>query len=101
MSSDQRKAVLVLIDLLYGNLPATNTVALFARSAELTLVNVRVAIGALRSYIAEHRLGVALRAVDAFVHASQGKVRLIVIELHVSTNGLPPAHRMAILTGNV
>jgi len=43
--ADQRKAILVLLDLLDGNLPALHGMALLAVCPKLTAVNVSVAVG--------------------------------------------------------
>ena len=59
MRSHQREAVLVVLDLLYRDLPSLHRVALLAVRAELALVNVGVAVGALGRNIAEYELGVA------------------------------------------
>ena len=64
----QREPVHVLVDLLNRNVPASHRMALFAVRAHLGFVNVRMALAALRSDIREDRLGVALRARNAFVH---------------------------------
>src|SRR6185437_13657552 len=59
MRSHQREAVLVVLDLLYRDLPSLHRVALLAVGAELAFVNVGVAVSALVRNIAEHQLGVA------------------------------------------
>jgi hypothetical protein len=59
-----------------------------------------VAVRALRSYIAEDRLGVALRATHAFVHAAQRIFRCVVIEFRNSSDGLPSTQGVAVLTWN-
>jgi hypothetical protein len=70
MRPDQRETIQVLIDLLNRNIPALDGVTLFAVGAHLCLVNVRVALAALRSDIREDGLGVALRAGNALVHSA-------------------------------
>jgi len=70
MRPDQREAIHVLIDLLNRNIPALDGVTLLAVGAHLCLVNVRVALAALRSDIREDGLGVALRAGNALVHSA-------------------------------
>jgi len=90
----------VLIDLLDRNVPALDRVTLFAVRAHLPLVNVSVAIGTLRSHVAEHRLRVALRAAHAFVHAAQRILRGVVIEFRNSPDGLPSSQGVTVLTRN-
>lgn len=101
MRPEQRKAVLVLLNLLHRDLPSLDGVALLATGAELPLVNIGVAIRALRAYICEHRLGVALRAGDALMHPAQGKTGLVVVEFRDTSNRFPPALGVAILAGNI
>jgi hypothetical protein len=70
MRPDQREAVDVLVDLLDGNVPSLDGMALLTVRAHLPLVNIRMAVSALRSHIRENQLGMALRAADAFVHTA-------------------------------
>ena len=98
--ADQREAVQVLIDLLDRNIPALDRVALFAVGAHLPLVDVSMAIRTLRSHVAEHRLGVALRAAHAFVHAAQRIPRCVVIEFRNSPDGLPSTQSVTVLARN-
>jgi hypothetical protein len=68
--SDKGEAIQVLVDLLNRNVPSPNAVALFAVGAHLALVNVGVAISALRTDVGKYHLGVALGAGHALVHSS-------------------------------
>jgi len=74
--------------------------ALLAVGSHLRLVNVCVALRTLRSHVREHRLGVALRAGDAFMHPAQRILGGVVIELRNGANRFPAAQRVAVLTGN-
>jgi len=58
-------------DLLDGNAPAANGVALLAIRAQLALVDIRVAVLALAADIIEYHLHVASRAGHANVHSAQ------------------------------
>ena len=98
--ADQWEAVEMLVDLLDRNIPALHRVALLAVCSHLPLVDVGVAIGALRTHIREDGLGMALRAAHAFVHAAQRIFRGVVIELRNSPDGLPPAQGVTVLAGN-
>ena len=98
--SDQREPVHVLIDLLDGNVPATHRMTLLAIGAHLPLVNIGMALGALRPHIREDRLRVALRAGDTRVHATQWILCRVVIELRNRADRLPSAQRVTVLTGN-
>ena len=68
--ADQREAVEVLIDLLNRNIPAPGRVALLAIGAHLALVDVGVAVGALRTHIRKNGLDVALCTRHTLVHAA-------------------------------
>ncbi len=101
MRAHQRKAVLVVLDLLHRNLPPFYRVALFAGGAELALVNVSMAVGALRRHIAENQFRVTRHARHFLVHAAQRIPGLVVIELRNAANGLPSAERVAVLARDV
>ena len=101
MRSHQGKTILVVLDLLHRNLPAFHGVALFASGAELALVNVGVAVGALGRHIAEYQLGMAGHAGHFFVHAAQGIPGLVVIKLRHAADGLPSTERVAVLARDI
>ena len=87
VSAEKRKAVLVGADLLGGDFPSGNGVAVLAGGAELPAVDIGVAIRALLSNVGEDRLRVAQAAGHAFVHAAQriaARPRLIVADEPVS-----------------
>jgi hypothetical protein len=67
VSPQQRKAILVLIDLLHPNRPSFDRVALFTVRAELPLVNVGMAVRASLAHVGENRLHVTLRAGNALM----------------------------------
>lgn len=70
MRTRQGEAVVVLLNLCNGNLPATYRMALFAVGAELPAMNVGMAVMATLAHIGEHRLDVALRAGYGLMHAA-------------------------------
>ena len=98
--SHQGEAVLVLVDLLYRNLPSLHRMALIAGSAELPLVDIRMAIRSFLTHIGKNWTGMALRTSYAFVHAPQREPRLAMVKFRNGADRFPPAHRVAILTGN-
>ena len=100
VGTNQREAIQVLIDLLNRNVPSLHGVALFAVGPHLALVNIGVAVGALRSDIREDRLDVTLRTSHAFVHAAQRILGGVVIEFGDGADRLPAAKRVAVLAGN-
>ena len=68
MRPEKGKPVLVLVDLLHRNLPTLHAVTLLTTGAELALVDVGVAVGALLTHVCEYRLDVALRAGHSLMH---------------------------------
>ena len=94
----QRKAILVILDLLYGNVPALHRVALGAVRAHLALMHVRVAVLTLLAHVGKDGLNMALRALHFFVHASQRVAGFVVIEFRRGANGLPTRRRVTVLT---
>lgn len=70
VSPDQRKAVLMLVDIVNGDLPAIHPVTQVALSTVLAAMKVGVAVLTLLSDIAEHGIDVALLAGHFGVHAA-------------------------------
>ncbi len=101
VGSHQGKAVLVLVDLLGGNLPALYAVALLATGAELPLVDIGMAIGALVTYIREYGFDVALGTGDSLMQPTQRVPGLIVVKFRRVSDRLPSLEGMAILTGDI
>jgi hypothetical protein len=101
VGSHQGKAVLVLVDLLGGNLPALYAVALLATGAELTLVDIGMAIGALVTYIRKYRFDVALGTGDSLMQPTQRIPGLIVVKFGRVSDRLPSAQGVAILTRDI
>ena len=100
VGANQWEAVQVLINLLNGDMPALDGMALFAICAHLPLMNISVAVRALRAHIRKHHLGVTLRARDSFVQSAQGILSGVVIEFRYGTDRFPAAYCVAILAGN-
>ncbi len=91
MRADQREAIQMLIDLLNGDVPALDRMALFAVGSHLPLMNIGVTVGALRAHIRENQLGMALSASHTFMQSAQGVLGGVVIELGYSADWLPAA----------
>ena len=68
--AQQREAILVILHLLDGNIPALNGVALRAVRAHFSLVDVGMAILAILADIGKDGLDVALHALHLLVHAA-------------------------------
>lgn len=98
--SDEREAVLVLLNLLNGNLPSGHGVTLFTIWAEFAAMNIGVAVGAILANVGEHRLNVALRASNFVVHAAQRIAGLVVIEFRDGPNRFPTRVGVTIFAGD-
>jgi hypothetical protein len=59
-----------------------------------------VAILAVFPHVGEHRLDVALHALDFFVHPAQWVFSFIVVEFRNRADGLPGGCRVAVLARN-
>jgi hypothetical protein len=100
VSAKQRKAVLVVFDLLNCNIPTLHGVALRAVRTHLTAVNIGMAIGAIFADVGENRLDVALNALHFFVHAAKGIASFAVIEFRCGFDGTPSSRGMAVFARN-
>src|SRR5581483_12826 len=101
MGANQRKTVLVILNVFYSDVPALHRVALFATRAHLAAVNVSMAVRASCADIGEDGFGVALGARNALVHAAQRITCLVVIEFRNCADRLPAYRCMTVLTGDV
>ena len=101
MRAHQRKAILVILNLLNRNLPSLDGVALLTAGAELAFVNVGVAIRAFRPDVAENQFRMTGGAGHLLVHAAQRIPGLVMIELRDTADGLPTAESVTILARNV
>jgi hypothetical protein len=82
------------------HLPAENRVTLGAVFAELSAVNVSVAIGAVLANVGKNRLGMASRTGYFFVHAAKRVPRGVVVEFGNGADGGPARVRVTIFAGN-
>ena len=97
VGTGQREAIVVLLHIFNSDSPSANRVALLAIRAQLTLVNVGMAILAALTDIGENHLHVTLGASHGRVHAAERIARLIVIELGNGADRLPAIRSVAIL----
>ncbi len=74
--------------------------ALFAVASHLAPVDIRVAIGTVRSDISEYELDVALAALHPDVHPAQRVPGFVVIEVGRWTNRAPTRGSMTVLACN-
>jgi hypothetical protein len=90
----------VIFHLLNGDVPPLNGVALSAVRAHFPLVDVGVAVLAIRGDVAEDRLDMALHTRHFFVHAAKRVLSLIVIEFRHGTDRTPARGRVTVFTRN-
>jgi hypothetical protein len=87
--SEQREPVEMLFYQLGRYSPSLHGVAPGAIGAELTAMNVGVAVRAVLADIGKDRARVALGAVDLLMHSAYRKSRAVVIELRDGADGRP------------
>lgn len=101
VGAEKREAVLVILYLLHGGVPALHGVALRAVWTHLAAVNVGVAIGTVFRHIREYRLGVTGNALRFFVHAAQGIAGPAVIEFRHCADRSPSGGGVAVFAGDL
>ena len=89
MRADERKAILMVTNRGYGNLPAFDGVAGFTIRAELAAVNVGMAIRTFLPHIRKNELHMALSTLHIFVHAAQRVAGFVVVKFRDTADGLP------------
>jgi len=99
--ADERKAVLVFVDVMHRHCPAVDVVAQVALGTILASMNVGVAVLALRTSIGEYGVDVTLLARNLSVQASQRKRRFAMIKLRMPTQRQPSFAGMAVRTRNL
>lgn len=98
--AQQWEAIRMLRHLLGPNVPTFHRVALLATGSELPSMQIRMAVGAFRAYVAEDKARVAESAVHLLVHSEQGIARSIVVKFRDGSDRFPADARVAIFTGN-
>ena len=93
----QRKAGVMLLNLLNGDLPSPDGVASLAVRPQLALVNVGVTILATLSNISENRPDMAFSAAHRLMHAAQRILGLVVIEFRNAADWFPCGRCVAVL----
>ena len=100
MGSNERKAILVVLDRLHRNIPALHRVALPAVGAELTPVDVSVTVRALCAHVAEHQLYVTLHALYLLVHSPKRVGCLVMVEFRDPADWFPARKGMTVFAGD-
>lgn len=101
MGADQRKAVLVRVNVFERHLPTADLVAEVALCPVSSTVNVGMAILTVTANTSEHGMGVAFRASDCYVQASQWIASFAVIKVGFLADRLPGGGGVAIVTSNL
>ena len=97
VGTGQRETIVVLLHIFNSDVPSADGVALLAIRAQLTPVNIGVAILAALTDAGENHLHVTLDASDAGVHTAQRIARLVVVELRNCSDRLPAIRSVAVL----
>lgn len=101
MRAGERKAIIVLLNLLDRHSPAAHAMTLLAICPKLPLMNVGVTILASLPHVIEHRLDVTLDTGEVAMQSAKRIMSLIVIEFGYRPNGLPALSRVAVLARHV
>lgn len=99
VSTCQREAIVVILDIFVRDLPSPHGVTLFAICAQLATVNVSVAILTALPDVGKNHLHVTLSASDCGVHAAKRVAGLIVIKFGNRADRLPCTSCVTVLTG--
>jgi hypothetical protein len=97
MSADQRESILMLIDVVNGNLPAVGVVAEFTLRAILAAMQIGVAVLALYRGVAEIKILVAIDTLHFRVPAMQGKLSFRMVEFEFGAQRLPTLSGVTLL----
>jgi len=101
MSAEERKAVLVIANLLDGDVPTLRSVALRAVRTHLAAVDVSVAVGAIFADVCKYGFCVTLRALHFFVQAAERVFGLVVIEFGDRADRPPACRCVTVFARNV
>lgn len=91
MRPNQRESILMVLNRLQRNLPAFYGMAICAIGTKLTPMDVSVTIRALRTYVLENQVRMALAATHVLVHAAEGISGKVVIEFRICSDRFPTA----------
>ena len=99
MRTKKRKSVLVIVDLLNGDLPSRNGVTLCAVRSHFPLVNISMTILTILADVGEYRFGVALRTRHFLMQTPERIFGLIVVEFRNCTDRPPTRRGVAVFAG--
>jgi hypothetical protein len=98
--TDQRKSILVLVDVVDRDLPAVRVMAEFALCPVFAPMQIRMAVLTFMRHVGEHEIGVTVDALYFCVTAAKRKPGLRVLELQLFAQWFPAARGMAVLARN-
>ena len=101
MRANQRKSVLVFVDVVYRDLPAIRVVTKFALRPILPAVKIGVAVLAFVRSVRKVQICMTVAASNSRVTSPKRKTRLCVIELNLARNDFPASNGMAGFTWNI
>lgn len=101
MSADQRKSILMLVDVVNGNLPTIGVVAEVALGAILAAMQIGVAVLALDGGVAEIEVLVAVGALHFGVPATQRKLGFRMVEFKFGAQRLPALSVVTLLASDL
>ena len=98
--ADQWKAVLMFIDGMNRDLPATDPVTEVTLRSVFPPVEVSVTILAITAHVGEHRIDVTFLATHAYVKATQGIPDPVMVKIRLREDRFPRRRRMTLVTSN-
>jgi hypothetical protein len=101
MRADQRKTILMLVDVMHRHCPSVEVVTQVALGTIFASMNVGVAVLALLAGICENRIDVALLTRNFRVETTQRKCRFTMVKFWLGTQWQPSLAGMAVLTRNL
>ena len=101
MGPEERKTILVVLDVLDRDAPSLHGVTFLAASSELAAMQVGVAVHAFRPHIRKYGICVAGLAIQLGVSSAKRKGSLVVVEYRKASYGRPAGFGVAILAGKL
>ncbi|MGA8310871.1 MAG: hypothetical protein WB755_12630 [Terriglobales bacterium] len=99
--TDQRKAVLMLINRMDRDLPAIDPVARVALCPVFSSMKVGMTVLAVAAHVREHGIDVAFLARHSHMHTAQWVASFPVIKLRLAPDRFPRRGGVAVLTRNL
>lgn len=101
VGADERKAILMFVDVVNGHLPAGVVVAGVALRGVPAPMDVGVAVLALVVCHGEDQVGMAIGTTDFGVQSAQGETGFAMVEFRNGANGFPTLRGVAVLARDI